>query len=1133
MPDVWEELSGPLVPPEHLAEIETALRLAFDGDERIERERKWLDALIPPLAGFETLLDDAFGTIAGEPDALERFTHALLTLERPDGRPRLEGPEADERLVALHDSLEGMVHEPGPEHVIPEERRAPVLFAAAWADAGQPVGTDRRLAVVFEQFQLATPLNEVWRTARRALGGEPRELKHFAGIWKVLRRGRPVPDGPLPPGPLPPFPDGPLPWPLPRDFDPSRIPASELRELVLCAAGVKALFTKGPQVSETKLPPYAITSISPSPACAGTKVVLTGTNFGSDAEYVSFTGADPVLPDSWSDTSIDVTVPAGATCGTVTLLPSAPGSGYACGRLFKKVSWPGTGVDFGGSAADIKTFTVNGKSADVRVDPGGTMTVTWGVCPTTNSGVTLEVKDGAAVVWSGAVTAVGTKLFAVRSYYSPQDYSVELKASNPCNPAGISEKIPVRVAPIADLTVTGIEVTQAIQYYKADQHLTDPLDRGPTNSLELVAQKETWVRVYVDSGVPFSWGAGRVPDVTAVLRAERLSGQQVTQLGTRTPHDPIAAWTGQTYQFARRWPGRSLDFRIPYSWCEGTVRFEVELNPDHTVDESNYANNVSSETVTFGRFRSLELRTIFFSSAPTGGPSIFDLEQLGWMIERMFPLSYVHYVDAGDVTVSNTSNWNNTFVFIKVDDARLAAGNPPGVVFVGLYPQTAPSSLSSFGGGGVAIVRAGSARTLAHEVGHALGLPHAPCAMPPGAPTDPTYPAYEPYDPSGSPFATIGEYGWDVMTRQIHDPHVDHDVMSYCVNPWISIHNYKKLSAATGISSFAVQPWKDGQPPPVAGAGAGFIQTDAAENGEPSDHLYVLGAISAEHRVELHAVRRVRGHPTPFAPYETPYRVLIEAADGRTLASAAITCGLSAKGELSQLPFAVSLPASDDATRIVVERDGEPIHSVDAPPNAPELEITDFSLNNDVLRVRWRSRHADDRELTYWVRFSADGGETWRALTVDPDDGEYEAPLAHLSGGGACVIEVAAHDGFHSVYRATDPFELPLQPPVARIVEPRPESELESGRDVLLSGSGSSPQDGALPNESLGWSSDRDGELGFGRRLVVDELSQGRHRLRVAATDARGEQSVAEVEIDVPANGHVSVTHGGRRVESG
>ncbi|MGH7463220.1 MAG: hypothetical protein ACREMA_19610, partial [Longimicrobiales bacterium] len=66
------------------------------------------------------------------------------------------------------------------------------------------------------------------------------------------------------------------------------------------------------------------------------------------------------------------------------------------------------------------------------------------------------------------------------------------------------------------LHVDGIEVTQSIQHYRADAHLTDPADRGMDNSVQLVAYKAAWVRVYVRSGMLSS-----VPNVTATLEVAR------------------------------------------------------------------------------------------------------------------------------------------------------------------------------------------------------------------------------------------------------------------------------------------------------------------------------------------------------------------------------------------------------------------------------------------------------------------------------------------------------------------------------------------------------------------------------------------------------------------------------------
>src|SRR5216684_6193509 len=61
-----------------------------------------------------------------------------------------------------------------------------------------------------------------------------------------------------------------------------------------------------------------------------------------------------------------------------------------------------------------------------------------------------------------------------------------------------------------DLAITGVEVTQAIQYFRSNL--------GPDNSLPLVAQKDTLVRAYIDSGLdPLSPSGGLVPNVAGTL----------------------------------------------------------------------------------------------------------------------------------------------------------------------------------------------------------------------------------------------------------------------------------------------------------------------------------------------------------------------------------------------------------------------------------------------------------------------------------------------------------------------------------------------------------------------------------------------------------------------------------------
>ena len=74
----------------------------------------------------------------------------------------------------------------------------------------------------------------------------------------------------------------------------------------------------------------------------------------------------------------------------------------------------------------------------------------------------------------------------------------------------------------------------------------------------------------------------------------------------------------------------------------------------------------------------------------------------------------------------------------------------------------------------------------AHETGHNFGRVHAPCGVA-GDPSWPTAPAYAD--------ALIGVWGLDTVTGTLHDPNLDHDLMSYCSPVWVSDYNYKQVLA--------------------------------------------------------------------------------------------------------------------------------------------------------------------------------------------------------------------------------------------------------------------------------------------------------------------------------------------------
>jgi hypothetical protein len=341
------------------------------------------------------------------------------------------------------------------------------------------------------------------------------------------------------------------------------------------------------------------------------------------------------------------------------------------------------------------------------------------------------------------------------------------------------------------LYIAGIEVTQAIQHYDADGHLTDSNDRGADNSVTLVANKPAWVRVYLGSLL----GASGISGTLEVQR--RRHGFLWSTVATLNPTAPIPTSVpgltlGQDYDDTRGVLATTLNFILPADEMIGTLRLIARASSGARTAERRV-------TVPVTLRQTLRLAGVMISyngpasNAPNApnltlaAPTLADLQAMSGRSLTLFPVqSTAQFRTAGSLALTNHlqdtsfptsgcgAGWDA--LHARVANARTADGNQPGWIYYGLLPAGTPMGpVGGCGGGGVAVGPINQAGTLAHEAGHACGLPHAPAGGAPNA--DANYPAYEPYDTPAARRASIGEFGLDINNGNIASPQTFRDFM--------------------------------------------------------------------------------------------------------------------------------------------------------------------------------------------------------------------------------------------------------------------------------------------------------------------------------------------------------------------
>ena len=721
------------------------------------------------------------------------------------------------------------------------------------------------------------------------------------------------------------------------------------------------------------------------------------------------------------------------------------------------------------------------------------------------------------------------------------DRDITITAAPDGKAAGIGTRtllVRIRVLVLHDLRVIAVEPTQAIQ--TPTFAVTNSGNTATYTGVGLGQRHRTIVRVYVTNArgsVPVSGVVARLYGFNssgAALPGSPLFPDQgsKTVLFSTLPAPTFADRSSATAPFT---------YTLPLSWTGSgsDTSFVTRLRADVVPPSGSIALRecdgcTANDTFTLSGVGYTPTCCVTVASAiitATGGSTPRAVSTIMAPGLPLFPLQfdlkpYGTTLDASEGLQTNSegvTSIERSVAIEKLLDFNQTDGQGEAVLGV-----LSPEFSDGFGRPPFGIFDDLPDRPLsssAHELGHAIGLPHGSPSCGGGGP-----------DWLPDQVGLIGGFALDsrgaspyrafatppdldnVMPSPLPteagggDPRAFFDLMSYCgldANMWISPRNWNALLTR----------WRGG-----ADSGVNSVASLARAAQAPGS-LNVNASVGGDGGVRLLSVR-------PLAPKAesglspSPYRLVVRGAGGMVLSDVAMAMRTFVVDRDGPPPVVLQgtapiLPSTARSVEIV--RDGAVVARRDRSASAPTARFVSPRRGTRVgrgskLTIRWQAADADSDPLDIHVEWSARGGRpgTWRSIFLGPNGGTVGLPSEYFAGSDDAFLRLRVNDGFNETVVLSPRFRTVHHRPAVSIETPRPGARVRRDASLLLTARAIDERRAPIRADRIRWFNGRR-QIARGNGVAVRGLTPGPKSLRAEATDDAGRKASATVRVNVVA----------------